>query len=334
MKIHVLSNPHRPTTTKYADYDPFAIITHEYVHNMKQRGYEIIHYGLEGSEVDCEHYSLSTDKDEFNREASSIIGKRKNPGDAIACFYGVANQPATIAHPDLRVIEPAIGYDSYATFARYKVFKSYAHMHFYYGTRNMFNNPDWYDAVIPWGRNPLDFKFKYNFDKEDYFLCFGRITNSKGIKLAIDATEAAGVKLKIAGPGSLYDIGLFETPDHVELVGVCDLEQRKDLMANAKGIIGATQYLEPFGLMIVEGYFSGTPAITTDWGAFSETVVHNKTGYRCRNFKEFVKAIKDVNEGKINSMECYKYAMENYSNKVVFDKHHDYIQRIGLNFYG
>jgi len=334
MKIHVLSNPNRPTTTKYADYDPFAIITHEYVHNMKLRGYEMIHYGLEGSEVDCEHHSLSTDKDEFNKEASSIIGKRKNPGDVIACFYGVANQPATIAHSDLRVIEPAIGYDSYATFARYKVFKSYAHMHFYYGTRNMFNTPDWYDAVIPWGRDPNDFKFKYNFDKEDYFLCFGRITNSKGIKLAIDATDAAGVKLKIAGPGSLYDIGLLETPDHVEVVGICNAVQRKELMSNAKGIIGATQYLEPFGLMVVEGYFSGTPAITTDWGAFSETVVQNETGYRCRNFKEFVNAINDVNAGKIQSMNCYKYAMENYSNKVVFDKHHKYIQRIQSDFYG
>lgn len=333
MKIHVLSNPNRPTTTKYADYDPFAIITHEYVHNMEDLGYEIIHYGLEGSDVYCEHYSLSTDLDEFNKEASSIIGKRKEAGDIIACFYGWTNQAATLAHNDLKVIEPAIGYDSYATFARYKVFKSYAHMHFYYGTKNNFRAPDWYDAVIPWGKNPNDFTFKDNINKEDYFLYFGRITQSKGISLAIDATAAAGVKLKIAGPGSVASLGYPEIPSHVEVVGVCDSEQRRKLMANAKAIIAPTYYLEPFGLMVVEGYFSGTPAITTDWGAFTETVIQNKTGYRCRNFREFVKAIEDVSEEKIRSIDCHKHAMDNYSNKVVFNKHHEYIQRIGMNFY-
>lgn len=333
MKIHVLSNPHRPTTTKYADFDPFAIIAREYVYNMQERGYEIIHYGLEGSEVECEHYSLSNNLNEFNLEASKIIQKRKSSDDIIACFYGLDNQDATLNHPDLKIIEPAIGYDATATFARYKVYKSYAHMHYHYGLNRNHMNPDWYDAVIPWGRDPKEFTFKYNFLKEDYFLCFGRITNSKGIQLAIDATKAAGVKLKIAGPGSLYNIGIVDPPSHVEVFGICDSEQRRELMSNAKAIIGATQYLEPFGLMVVEGYFSGTPAITTDWGAFPETVVQNKTGYRCRNFREFVDAIKNINDGKIRSIDCYRYAMENYSNKVVFDKHDDYIKRIFLDFY-
>lgn len=331
MKIHVLSNPNRPTTTKYADYDPFAIVTHEYVHNMKERGYEIIHYGLEGSEVDCEHYSLSTNITEFNREASSIIEKRKESTDIIACFYGIANKSATDAHTDLKILEPAIGYDCYGTFARYKVFKSYAHMHFYYGTKSNLNSPDWYDAVIPWGRNPKDYTF--NMHKKDYFLYFGRLVHSKGVSIAIDAAIRAGVKLVIAGPGSIEELGYHNLPDNIEVVGPCDQEQRRNLMSGAKGIIGATQYLEPFGLMVVEGYFSGTPAITTDWGAFSETVQQGKTGYRCRNFSEFVQAIKDVDDGKINPIDCLQYAMSNYSNKVVFDKHHQYIQRINQDFY-
>lgn len=334
MKIHVLSNPNRPTTTKYADYDPFAIMTHEYVHNMKERGYEIIHYGLEGSDVDCEHHSLSSDLDEFNREASSIIEKRKEPSDIISCFYGIANKPATDAHTDLKIIEPAIGYDATACFARYKIFLSYAHMHFYYGMTNRFMTPDWYHGVIPWGRDPEKFTFKYNFNKEDYFLCFGRVTSSKGIELAIDATKKAGVKLKIAGPGTLKELGYDQVPNHVEELGICDSIQRKELMSNAKAILGLTHYLETFGLMVVEAYFSGTPAITTDWGAFNETVIHGKTGYRCRNFKEIVNAIENVAEGKISSIDCHRYAMENYSNKVVFDKHHEYIQRIQLDFYG
>lgn len=333
MKIHVLSNPNRPTTTKYADYDPFAIMTHEYVHNMKQFGYEIIHYGLEGSEVDCEHHSLPANRDDFNREASAIIQKRKNPNDIIASFYGIAHKAATEAHSDLKVIEPAIGYDVTATFARYKVFHSYSHMHFYYGMNNNAMNPDWYDAVIPWGRNPNDFTFKYNYQKEDYFLCFGRITNRKGISLAIDAAKAAGVKLKVAGPGSLRELGYSQTPSHVEEIGICNSEQRRELMSNARALYGLTYYLEPYGLMIIEAYFSGTPVITTDWGAFSETVIDGKTGYRCRNFREIVKATEDVCAGKIRSIDCLRHAKENYANSIVYRKHHKYIERINTGFY-
>ena len=37
---------------------------------------------------------------------------------------------------------------------------------------------------------------------------------------------------------------------------------------------------------------AGTPAITTDFGAFPETVEHGKTGFRCRTLNEFVQAAK------------------------------------------
>jgi len=334
MKVHVLSNPHRPTTTKYADYDPFAIITHEYVHNMKERDCEIIHYGLEGSDVNCEHHSLSSNLEEFNKQASEIIGKRKNPGDVISCMYGWANKEATDAHTDLRIIEPAIGYSAHGTFAPFKVFKSNAHMQYFYGAHDRMMTPSWFDEVIPWGRDPADFTFTEHHKKEDYFLCFGRVNRNKGVALAIDVAEKAGVKLVVAGPGSLYDMGYLTTPKHVEVVGECDSEQRKKLMAGARGLFGATFYLEPFGLMVIEGYFSGTPAITTDWGAFPETVVQGKTGYRCRQFSDFVTATRKINEGEIQSIDCLDYAIKNYSNKVVFDKHYKYIQRVNtLNFY-
>jgi glycosyltransferase involved in cell wall biosynthesis len=37
---------------------------------------------------------------------------------------------------------------------------------------------------------------------------------------------------------------------------------------------------------------AGTPAITTDFGAFPETVEQGKTGFRCHTLNEFVQAAK------------------------------------------
>jgi hypothetical protein len=65
-------------------------------------------------------------------------------------------------------------------------------------------------------------------------------------------------------------------------------------MSKAKAIFGLTYYVAPFGNMVAEGYMSGTPAITADWGGFAETVQQGVTGFRCRDFKDIVTAIERI----------------------------------------
>jgi glycosyltransferase involved in cell wall biosynthesis len=97
-------------------------------------------------------------------------------------------------------------------------------------------------------------------------------------------------------------------------------------MKDAKAILGPTYYVEPFGNMVAEGYFAGTPAITTDWGGFTETVVQGVTGFRCREFKEFVDAINNID--KIDPAVCRQWAMDNYSEDVVHKKFDNYFKKI------
>lgn len=329
--LHILSNPFG--TVHYNNrMDPFSFTTWKFIHHMQKLGWPCIYYGTIGSEVECEMVlCLEEDTDnkdhrwlKYNENARDEIGKRKKPNDMILSFYGSATQPATDSHKDLKIIEPCIGYPTTNVFAPYRIFCSYGHMHMYYGEKNMLMNPSWYDEVIPNAITATEFEYKAF--KDDYFLVFGRVIETKGIHLAIQATEHLGKRLVIAGPGSLESLGYQNLPKHVEYVGFADVPMRKKLMADAKAIIGLTTYVEPFGNMIPEGYFSGTPAITTDWGGFVDTVVPGVTGFRVRNFRELVNAIDSISS--IQPIDCYRFAMRKFEDMVVHSRFNDYFTRL------
>lgn len=335
--LHILSSPYSPVHPDNR-IDAFSIAVYKFIKHMTQLGWKCIHYGIPGCQVDCEtvmclsviHPNERDNVRGYNKAAAVEISKRKQPGDFVLCFYGDENRVAAEYNKDLKIIEPSIGYSANAVFAPYRVFVSYAQMHYYYGLKGMLMNPSWYDAVIYNAITPSE--FDYTEDKDDYFLYFGRVIESKGINVAIQATEAAGKRLVIAGPGNLYDLGYKSIPSHVELVGPCNVDQRRQLMAKAQAILGPTYYVEPFGNMIAEGYMSGTPAITTDWGGFTENVVQGVTGFRCREFRDFVNAINNI--GTIKPSNCREWAMENCEDSVVHNQFDKYLKKLQvINFY-
>lgn len=335
--LHILSSPHSPVQINNRA-DPFSIAVIKFINHMTQHGWKCIHYSIPNSEVSCtnvlclaEGVSTSAARIvQYNAAAAREIGQRKQPGDMIVCFHGIENQAAAKAHPDLKAVEPSIGYMTEAVFADYRAFVSYAQMHMFYGARGMLMNPSWWDAVIPNGITSSE--FEYTEKKDDYFLYFGRVIESKGIHLAIQATEAAGKKLIIAGPGKLSDFGYVKTPAHVTIAGLCNVDQRNQLMMHAKAVIGPTHYVEPFGNMVVEGYMCGTPAITTDWGGFTETVIQGHTGFRCREFREFVSAIENIDS--IDPKNCRSWAVNNYDDAVVHKQFDQYFNKLSqMDFY-
>jgi len=240
---------------------------------------------------------------------------------------GIANKPIA-DKVGLLPVEMGIGYTG--VWAPYKVFESYAWMHYIYGMiypnqaacdgRN-------YDVVIPNYYDPDD--FEYSDKKEDYFLYVGRFIPRKGIQVAQQVCDHIGARLVVAGQGKLEDLGI--SSPNIENVGFVDFKQRSDLMKHAKAVFVPTLYLEPFGGVNVEAQFCGTPSITTDWGGFSETIKHGVTGYRCRSFDDFVWAAKNV--GKLNPEDCRKNAMENYSLAKVGLMYNEYFSKL-LDLFG
>jgi glycosyltransferase involved in cell wall biosynthesis/GT2 family glycosyltransferase len=324
MMIHILGNPNKPSSPDQRE-DFFSYDVYKFTKHMKGK-FKMIHYGIPGAKVDCKHIDLPAGNLEaWNLEANRLIGMNKKPGDIILCFYGSDNQAATLGHTDCKVIEAHIGYHTTAVFAPYRIFVSYAQMHYYYGQQGMMMNPSWWDVVIPNAMDVDEFEFKQ--DKQDYMVYLGRVQDDKGINIAIQTADKAKKKLIIAGnPKSLYHLGYSYTPKHVELVGPVNPEQRKELLANAMCLIAPTHYIEPFGNIVVEAHLSGTPTITSDWGGFVDTNIHGVTGYRCRLAQDFVNAVAKVDQ--LDKKVIRDHAVSRYSDEVIYEQMRQYILRV------
>ena len=350
IRLHVLAVPHTASTKEYT-VCAFTQKVINFCKMYKEQGMYVIHYGHEESQVICdEHVTVTTQKllDDaygkydwrnnglryemgdivqrtFNQNAIREIGLRKQPGDIILCFFGNAQQPVCEAHSDLFCCEPSIGYPS--SFAPYKVYESYAVMHSLQGQKLVSEAQyKFYDVAIPSGFDLTE--FEYREDKEDYFLMCGRMVWSKGVDIASQVCERLGKKLILAGTSyGPKDCNLGDKwPDHVSYVGYADVEKRKKLMAGAKALFCPTIYNEPFGYVAIEAMLSGTPVITVDWGAFTETVQHGVTGYRCRTFEQFLWAAKNINT--ISPRACREWAEKNYNFDKVGKMYKEYFQSL------
>ena len=359
MRFHILGIPHTQTRKEQATC-AYTQKIYKLCKILYDQGHTVYHYGTEGSNPSCTEQINTISEEEHNakfgdqwktshsfditdehhqkwyNECAKQIRSRLERKDFVLCMWGLGVKKVLELIPELYekaiVVEPGIGYHLESGLGPevHKVYESYNWMAYNYGRlchppegANEGYVPRNYDCVIPNYWDPEDFIFSK--EKDDYFLFFGRVIERKGTYVAMEACEAANVKLIVAGQGNEEHHNLQDN-QNIEYIGFVDNQKRAELMSRAKAVFVPTQYFEPFGGVAVEAQMCGTPVICSDFGVFNETVLHGITGYRCRTLDQYVWAINNVH--KLDPYVISNWAINNFSLTKVGEMYEEYFSML------
>jgi glycosyltransferase involved in cell wall biosynthesis len=334
---------------------------------MVPRGHNVTLYSNEGADVPCENvqifseeerasffgahdrkklYDLKWDPREpywerFNDRCIAALKSRVKKGDFILTASGNVSQPIGDAFPGsyngiqqtCALVEAFIGY--YGTFSRYRCYESHAHREWMMGaTGHKVEENDTATIENYWDLRDFEVvdlpHVRALQEKGPYFIFVGRIIPDKGWSVAVEACRDIGARLILCGQG---DPGVL--PPHVEFFGPANVQERAALVTGAIAAFCPTHFREPFGGTAVEAQLCGTPAITTDHGAFTQTVEER---WRCASHREFIAAARlAATLTPMERMNIRGNAEERYSLEAIAPKYERYFQRLvdrwGLGWY-
>jgi len=122
--------------------------------------------------------------------------------------------------------------------------------------------------------------------------------------------------------------GLGDDDEILEFTTVNNIRKRQVKNISVYNLGTRTGTYEANGYLV---HNCGTPTITTNFGVFPETIIHNKTGFLCDTLQDFVDAAKNVDklDPKVIRKHAERYLMDNV--KWEYQKWFDDIYQLYLS---
>lgn len=309
--LHLLGLPHTVTDAAYS-HCAFTGKILRFPAMMRPLGYHVVHYGVEGARTAAqEHVTIMSREEqvgfigprsltrpfgdlakrdtplyrEFNRRLRRELLERVRAADLVLLPFGWGHDDAVKGLP-LTLVESGIGYNDLYPGARHKVFESFAWMHYHQGRANRQGTA--YEWVVP---NYFDVT-EWDVVAEppvDQVVYLGRLMKDKGLDTVMEvAKRRPDLTFTLCGQG---DPKPWLTAPNIVYRAPIAGRERSAYLGRARCVLMPTTYTEPFGGVAVEAQLCGTPAITSTYGAFTETVEDGVTGFRCHTLADYLSAV-------------------------------------------
>lgn len=352
MRLHIVGLPHTDVSRDW-EHCAYTMKIHRLIRMMDQENIDVFLYAGTGTDAETEarvaedvplvgtldrqewwgadywpkdrifneYDSEKRHWQEMNSGAAAEIADRWQPGDILGIIAGRCQEQIAVElskrlryHPP--VVEWGIGYPGVLQDS-YKVFESAAWRHYVAGIHHD-DNLKWYDTVIPNAYDEADF-IKHTPSRAKFngpLVFMARMTERKGL----------GVVRAIAATGKYQVITCGQGDERVEGAehwGLVTGESKKELLNSALAVLSPTIYLGPFEGVSIEAQFAGTPAITSDWGCYSETI---PDPYRATNLQEFMACIELARTE--NRYELQNATRRRFGLETVGRQYADYFRKI------
>lgn len=312
MRLHLIGIFHTQHTAAYS-HCAFTGKALRFPKMMQAQGFEVIEYSNAGSEGGAtEHVEMlnTVEFDELygNRKSTAFHGddatigspghqlfeqrliaalrERLDPQDIICHPFGHAHQRLMEDFPAHQHVETGIGYSTLMPNS-FRIFESYAWMHYHQGKEG--RNGRNYEWVVPNYYDLAD--WDVSTKPGEYLAFLGRITSLKGIDTIKAIAEHSPWPIVLHGQG---DPAPWCHPN-IEYRGPLSGRDRSKFLGGARALLAPSVFTEPFCGMAAEAMLCGTPVISVDYGAMTETV-QDDMGYRCHTLQDWLDAVNSVGD--------------------------------------
>lgn len=319
--LHMIGLFHTITSLDYS-HCAFTGKVLRFAKMMRMQGWKVIEYGNVKTESganefvaltnETEFYSLLPRQDEtqffgdramigtawhqrFDQRLVVELSRRLNPFDIVCHPFGHAHQhlKQQIKNVSFFEVESGIGYPT--TFLNFRIFESYAKYHYILGSENGIGRH--YNWVIPnyFELNDWFVQDPSQIRPDRPIVFMGRITQVKGMDTIREIAKVLTNRVFwIAGQGNFSE--WFHGLPNVYYKGPLKGGERANFLRGASCMLMPTTYVEPFGGAGVESQLMGVPLLAVDSGAFTETIEHGKTGFRCHTLGDWIKGIERADQ--------------------------------------
>jgi glycosyltransferase involved in cell wall biosynthesis len=167
--------------------------------------------------------------------------------------------------------------------------------------------------------------------KGDYFLFYGRLSREKGVDTLIQAAQQAGIRLKLAGTGSLSEKYGSSPDPRIEFLGHQTGAALWKLVSQASFVLVPSEWYENNPLTILEAYGLGKPVIGSRIGGIPEIVQDGQSGFLFEpgNINELAALLKKAAD--MDELEYQRMSMSarRFANKT-FEPEKHYAQLIKI----